>query len=480
MDDTLWKNSACKIVDALARREIKPTEVLNALQGRCETVSDNINALPTLCFDRAQKAALQIGTDLEGKHDKGAFSPFFGLPVPIKDSYAVAGVRTTYGSLAFENYIPDFSDLVVETIERAGGIVYAKSNTPEFEAGASTFNEVFGLTRNPWNVSRSAGGSSGGAAAAVASGMAFIAQGSDFACSLRYPASFCGVVGLRPTPGLIPQGPSNLCFQALSVLGPLARSVADIGLAMDGFCGFDPRDPLTRPKQTLSSTFRNAAESPDIPRSFAFSPDLGEAVVTKEVREIVTSAVEKLSAQGATMHLAHPKMPECHEAFNSLRAFQFAAIWGHVMHTHRDKLKPEVVWNIEKGLQLDADRLAKAEQMRSSLRLTMIDFLDGHRFLIAPSAPVIPPLAEERYVKSIEGVEMETYLDWLALGYSISVTGCPAISLPCGLSQDGLPIGLQIIARPHDEHALLKFAAWVEQVLGSAKAWPGLTAGPLS
>ena len=472
MVNALWQNSACEIVDDLSSGEIKPTEVLNDVQARCEAVNHSVNALPTLCFERAQTAAQRIERAMQIGLDEKECFPFFGLPIPIKDSYAVEGVRTTFGSLAFENHIPDYSDLVVESIEKAGGVVYGKSNTPEFEAGASTFNEVFGFTRNPWDLSRSAGGSSGGAAAAVATGMAFIAQGSDFACSLRYPASFCGVVGLRPTPGLIPQGPNALSFQALSVLGPLARTVADIGLAMDGFCGFDPRDPLTRPQLCELKTFRNAAQSPNAPDSFAFSPDLGEAVVTKEVKDIVAAAVEKLAAHGGVMHLAHPDMPECHEAFNSLRAFQFAAIWGDAMRANRDKLKPEVVWNIEKGLQLDADALASAEQMRSSLRIRMVEFLAKHRFLITPTAPVTPPMVEERYVQSIEGVEMKTYIDWLVLGYAITITGCPAISIPCGFSQDGLPVGLQIVARPHDEHALLSFAAWAEQVLCSNGNWP--------
>ena len=160
-------------------------------------------------------------------------NPLFGLPIPIKDSYMVSGVRTTFGSLVFQNFVPEYSDLVTRTLEKSGAVIYAKSNTPEFEAGASTFNEVFGITRNPWNTKRSTAGSSGGAAASVASGMAFIAQGSDFACSIRYPAAFCGVVGLRPTPGLVPQGPNRLPYQNLSVIGPLARNIEDIGLAMD-------------------------------------------------------------------------------------------------------------------------------------------------------------------------------------------------------------------------------------------------------
>ena len=465
MNDELWKNSACTVVDALLSKTIKPTDVLNSLELRCASVNKTINALPTLCFDRAYDSALKIEAKAEtvAGHDSGY--PFYGLPIPIKDSYKVAGVRTTFGSLAFENYIPDCSDIIVQIIEKAGGIIYAKSNTPEFEAGASTFNEIFGFTRNPWNTLYSAGGSSGGAAASVASGMAFIAQGSDFACSLRYPAAFCGVVGLRPTPGLIPQGPGKLSYQSLSVLGPIARTVNDIGLAMDGFCGFDPRDALSSPVKYPPNVFRQATESPTAPKSFAYSPDLGQAVVSKEVKEIVNHAVNKLSSHGPNMASEHPELDECHEAFNTLRAFQFATVWGDVMIANQDKLKPEVVWNIKKGFELDASALSKAEHLRSDLRLKMIAFLDQHNFLITPATPVTPPKVEERFVKSIEGEEMKTYLDWLALGYAITITGCPTIALPCGKNKMGLPVGLQITGRPYDELNLLKFAAWVENIL---------------
>ena len=465
MNDELWKNSACTVVDALLSKTIKPTDVLNSLELRCASVNKTINALPTLCFDRAYDSALKIEAKAEtvAGHDSGY--PFYGLPIPIKDSYKVAGVRTTFGSLAFENYIPDCSDIIVQIIEKAGGIIYAKSNTPEFEAGASTFNEIFGFTRNPWNTLYSAGGSSGGAAASVASGMACIAQGSDFACSLRYPAAFCGVVGLRPTPGLIPQGPGKLSYQSLSVLGPIARTVNDIGLAMDGFCGFDPRDALSSPVKYPPNVFRQATESPTAPKSFAYSPDLGQAVVSKEVKEIVNHAVNKLSSHGPNMASEHPELDECHEAFNTLRAFQFATVWGDVMIANQDKLKPEVVWNIKKGFELDASALSKAEHLRSDLRLKMIAFLDQHNFLITPATPVTPPKVEERFVKSIEGEEMKTYLDWLALGYAITITGCPTIALPCGKNKMGLPVGLQITGRPYDELNLLKFAAWVENIL---------------
>jgi len=229
----LWMWTACDVVDALERKEINHLEVLESVEERYLAVNSVLNALPTPCFERAK--------DLISNDNENAISqrkPLLGLPVPIKDSYPVSGVRTSFGSLAFKDFIPDYSDFVALTLEKSGGVIYAKSNTPEFEAGASTFNEVFGITRNPWNTQKSTAGSSGGAAASVATGMAFIAQGSDFACSIRYPAAFCGIVGLRPTPGLVPQGPNRLPYQNLSVIGPLARNVGDIGLAMDAMVSF--------------------------------------------------------------------------------------------------------------------------------------------------------------------------------------------------------------------------------------------------
>lgn len=465
MPDEHWNLSACEAVDHLKTGVLKPAELLAALAERTAAVNPIINALPTLCFDRAHAVCGEMETS------GSAFpSPLHGLPVPIKDSYEVEGVRTTWGSLAFKDHVAQRSDYAVQSIENAGGVVYAKSNTPEFEAGANTFNAVFGPTLNPWNTSRSAAGSSGGAAAAVASGAAFLAQGSDFACSLRYPASFCGIVGLRPTPGLIPQGPSPVPYQTLSVIGPLARSVADIGLGLDAMAGFDARDPLTRP--VAAASYRNAAERPSRPRRFAYSCDLGVAVVSNQVQEIVGAAVEKLEKAGPSVETASPDLTACHDAFRPLRAFQFSATRHPVLATARDKLKPEVVWNIEEGMKLVAADLAEAEHKRAMLRHEMHRFLEMHSFLLAPTAPVAPNPVEERYVSEIEGTELETYLDWLVLGYAITVTGCPAISVPCGMTDEGLPVGLQIVASPHREHDLLQMAAWCEQVLGAGLSRP--------
>ena len=455
MPDPLWSFSARAAINSLKNRDLHPQDLLSALAERIHEINPVVNALPTLCFERAVARAKTAA-----EHP----APLHGLPVPIKDSYEVAGVRTTWGSRAFADHIATRSDYCVQAIENAGGLIYAKSNTPEFEAGASTFNEVFGRTLNPWHTGRSAAGSSGGAAVAVATGMAFIAQGSDFACSLRYPASFCGIVGLRPTPGLIPQGPSALPYQTLSVIGPLARDVADVGIALEAMVGYEPDDPLTRPLGRPPSFARDALQ-PAKPLRIAFSIDLGVAAVADEVRSVVKQAAEKLDAAGSEVVEGHPDLVSCHDAFRPLRAYQFAATWSNLAAGSKALLKPEVVWNIEQGLKLTASDLALAEHHRARSRRNMLSFLDEHEFLITPTAPVPPNPAEERFVSQISGTVQETYLDWLVLGYAVTITGCPAISVPCGQTSDGLPIGLQIVGRPHQEARLLKVAAWIEQVL---------------
>ncbi len=465
MADALYQLSACAAVDMLQRGDISPAELIVSLEERVATVNPSLNALPTTCFERARARAAAL--EKLPLSQRGLFA---GLPWPIKDSYEVEGVRTTWGSLVYADHIAERSDYCVEAIEAAGGIVYAKSNTPEFEAGANTFNEVFGSTLNPWNTALSAAGSSGGAAAAVASGMAFIAQGSDFACSLRYPAAFCGVVGLRPSPGLVPQGPNALPFQVLSVIGPLARSVADVGLGLDGLARFDPRDPLTRPAPPVS--YRACATADERPKRAAFSMDLGIARISPAVRGATTQAVAKLTAGGLALELAHPDLGLADKAFPALRAFQFAALRRGVLFTHRDKLKPEVVWNIEQGLKLTAADLAKAEAERAQLRRVLLYFLDAHDVLITPAAPVEPFPVAQRFVSEIDCEKLATYLDWLLLGYAVTICGCPAISIPCGLSENGLPIGLQIIGRPYGEAALLGAAAWCERVLSASLSRP--------
>lgn len=456
----LWRLSAREAQRRLLGGEVTAAAMIEAVAARVAEVNPLVNALPTLCFERARAAAAALD-----KLPSEARGPLHGLPIPIKDSYCVAGVRTTFGSLAYEHHVPAHSDYFVEALERRGAVIFAKSNTPEFEAGANTFNEVFGRTLNPWNTALSAAGSSGGAAVAVATGMAPVAQGSDFACSLRYPAAFCNIVGLRPSPGLIPQGPTALPHQVLSVIGPLARTVADAALALDGLTAYDPRDPLTRP--VADRHYVTAALHPSRPPRVGFSLDLGFATVSKAVESSVLAAIDRLAGAGLGIDEPAVDLGATDRCFRPLRAFQFAAMRRDALISHRERLKPEVVWNIEEGLKLAALDLADAEAARAHIRADMLRLLDQHDFLIAPTAPVPPFPVTERFVSHIDGVEQKTYLDWLALGYAITVTGCPAISLPCGPG-----IGLQIIGKPYGEAELLSFAAWVEEALESALRLP--------
>ncbi|MBL8576369.1 MAG: amidase [Mesorhizobium sp.] len=456
MSEPLWAEDAVAVVKLLHSGEIAAQELLDATEERVKAVNPVVNALPTLCFERGRQRI--------ASHRDLADTLLGGLPVPIKDSYPVEGVRTTFGSRVYEHNIPSRSDFLVESVEAAGGIVFAKSNTPEFEAGANTFNDVFGATLNPWDTRLSAAGSSGGAAVAVATGMAAIAQGSDFACSLRYPAAFCGVVGLRPSPGIVPQGPGGVPGQTLSVIGPLARNVADVGLGLQAMARFDMRDPLSRPmKQT---NFAAAATRPEKPLRLAFGADLGVADLDDEVRDVVVRAMHKLAAAGGDVVEACPDLSAADAAFRTLRAHQFAAARGELLRgPERDMLKPEVIWNIEHGLGLSSADISAAVREQARARASLVAFLDDHEFLLSATAPVAPFPVEERYVSRIAGRELPTYLDWLILGYAVTVTGCPAISIPCGFTSAGLPVGLQIVARPYAEASLLSVAAWCEGVL---------------
>lgn len=457
--DEIWQLSAVKIVDLLGAGELSPADVLGSLEQRVTDVNPIVNALPTICFERAYDQAKTL--DLSDGSPQNLLA---GLPLAIKDSIPVQGVRTTYGSLVFKDNVPKQSDAVVLKIESNGGLVYAKSNTPEFEAGANTFNEVFGTTRNPWNTSLSAGGSSGGAAVAVATGMAWLAQGTDFACSLRNPAGFNNVVGLRPSIGVVPQGPNNVPFQTLSVSGPIARTVADCGLFLDAMTGPDVADPFS--SVGLGGAFRVAAQSPTKPVRVGFSLDLELSPVEPSVRKSVTSAVEKLAASGVDVVEASPDMSGAHESFRTLRALQFATAWGHLLPDYRDLLKQDVIWNIEEGQNLDAKMIIEAERLRLRIRSNILTFFQHHDALILPTSIVPPYPLTQRYVEVCDGVKFDNYLEWMAIAYAITLTGCPAISVPGERTQEGLPVGLQIVCAPHADAKLLGIAAFVEAELG--------------
>ena len=372
-------------------------------------------------------------------------------------------MRSTRGSPIFTDHIPATSDHVVERVEAQGGIVYAKSNTPEFGAGANTFNEVFGATRNPWNIALSAAGSSGGSAVALATGMAWLAHGSDLGGSLRNPASFNGIVGLRPSPGRVPSGPGSDMFSTLPVDGPMARNVDDLALFLDALSGHEPREPLSF--DAPAESFRSIAARRHKPLRVAFSADLGITPVDPEISSICRSAAQQLEALGIPVEEAHPDFTGAHEAFQTLRARDFATGLSELLETHRAQLKPEVIWNIEKGLALKQAELSRASILRSEIMGRVATFFETYDLLLTP-ATIVPPFpVEQRYPTECNGQGFETYIDWLAIAYAITLVSLPALSLPCGFTQAGLPVGLQMVGRSRGEGVLLSHAGLLEDAL---------------
>ena len=462
--NALYRLSAREVVARLRCEEITPLDAIDAAESRWQAVEAQVNAIPTTCFDRARRYAETLMK--KPVAERGILA---GLPIVIKDLADVAGVRSTQGSPIFAEYVPQDSGYIVTTLEAAGGIVTGKTNTPEFGAGANTFNPVFGATRNPWQTALSAAGSSGGSAVALATGEAWLAHGSDLGGSLRNPASFNGIVGMRPSPGRVASGAQVNLFDTLGVDGPMARDVGDVALMLDAMAVTDRRVPLTleTPSQSFASgAFLEAAASPVMPKRVAFSLDLGITPVDGRIESCCRAAIERLADAGVDVIESHPDFSEAHEAFQILRAHGFASGLHDLYETKRDLLKPEVIWNIEKGLALSGGEIARAERMRSSIFSRMAAFMEDVDLLMTPATIVAAYPVEERYVAACNGVEFETYIDWLAIAYAITLTGLPALSVPCGLTADGLPVGLQFVGKTRGEAMLLSHAAWAEAVLG--------------
>ena len=457
----LVRDTACAVVDKLKSGEVTPLDLLDALEARINSVDDKVNALPTLCFDRARAHAKALMQKPVG--ERGLLA---GLPVPIKDLTEVAGVRTTQGSPIYKDHIPATSDLLVTHLEANGGVIYAKSNTPEFGAGANTFNEVFGATRNPYDTSRSAAGSSGGAAAALATGTAWLAHGSDLGGSLRNPASFCGIVGLRPSVGRVAHTPKFAVDNTTGVQGPMARNVEDLALMLDAMSGEYAADPLSLPAPAIS--FLSAARSGAKPKRVAYSADFGITPVDPEVAAITRKAAQRFADAGAIVEEAHPDLSEAHECFHVLRALSFAMSKTELLRTKRDLLKPEVIWNIEAGLRLTVDQIARAQAQRLAMTERTLAFFDTYDLLLSPATIVAPFPVENRYVAECGGKTFSNYIEWLAIAYAITLTCAPALSLPCGFTASGLPVGLQIVAPPRAEARLLAGAKVLEDILGIA------------
>ncbi len=467
-DDALWRLTAAEAIRRLEAGEVTPLDLVEAAAARIAETDDALNAMPTLCLEQARDRARQMME--QGPPDPKPRGWLAGLPVAIKDLEDTAGVRTTYGSPIFADHVPERSALMVERLEARGAIVIGKANTPEFGAGASTFNEVFGRTHNPWNRAKSVAGSSGGSAAALAAGQVWLASGSDLGGSLRNPASFTGIVGLRPAPGRVPKGPPTRLYTNLSVLGPMARNALDTAILLDALSGAHVEDPMTldAPAQAFADAVREAAP----PRRIAFSADLGVTPVEPEVAAICRAAAERFADLGCIVEEASPDLSGAHEIFQTLRAVGFAADSGALLRSHREQMKPDVIWNIEKGLALTAAEIARAEQERAKLFQRMLGFFESYDLLLCPATIVPPYPVEWRTVEEAAGQSFETYIDWLAIAYAVTLTTCPALSAPAGLTAEGLPVGLQIVGPPRGEAAILAATALLERQTGLADLLP--------
>lgn len=455
------------MTDAVRRRVISARELLDLHLARIDERNPELNAIVSLDADRARAGAAEAD-DFMARG--GRIGALHGLPFAFKDTHAVAGWRTTYGSPLFADYVPDADDLIVERVRKAGVVMLGKTNVPEFAAGSHTFNTVFGLTRNPVDPTRSAGGSSGGAACALASGMVPLADGSDMGGSLRNPASFCGVVGLRPSLGRVPEWPLYNQWETTSVGGPMARNVADLALLLAVMAGPDPRAP-----QALGDPGRIfAAPLPtDAPQSLAglrvaLSIDLGGAFeVDHEVASVVESSAAVFSAAGAAVTSAHPDLAEADDTFRTLRAWHLQAKFGRLLAANPDAFKQSLADNIRLGETLTGADIARAYTRRTVFSERMRRFFSAYDVLVLPVSQVPPFPADQEYPGEINGKPMESYLDWMRSAYFITVTGCPAISVPAGRTAEGLPVGIQIVAPHGADRRLLEVAAAFE----AARAW---------
>jgi amidase len=455
---------ASELLALYRRRAATPLDVLEAVLRRIDAVNPAVNAYVTLARETALAQARRAGRAL----GRGARLPaLFGIPVGIKDLTPTRGIRTTYGSTLFADHVPEEDALIVQRLRAAGAIVLGKTNTPEFGFGPSTWNDVFGRTHNPWNLALTSGGSSGGSAAALAAGMGPIATGSDLGGSLRGPAAYCGVVGFRTTPGLVPRYPTVLAWDTYSVEGPMARTVGDTALLLSVLAGLDDRAPLSYEADT--SAFVRAVRQPSVKGwRVAWTPDLGGLVpVDPEIAAAVEEAARAFRSLGARVERASPDMSPVPEIVALTRGFLMVARHADRVDKHRERLQPGLVANTDQGLALGPRDVARGELLRTELWHRVQAFLAARELWLTPTAAVPPFPVEQPHPPG---------LPRSFLTYAFSVLGLPAISVPCGFTRAGLPIGLQIVGRRRQEATVLRAAAAFEAARPWAHRAPPLVA----
>lgn len=461
---------AVDVAAMLRSRELSAGEVVEAHLAQIERVNPDVNAVVTLVAERALDEAQAADDRLASGADVG---PLHGIPLLHKDTHATAGIRTTQGSRVFADHVPDQDELIVARERAAGAISLGKTNTPEFAAGSHTFNEVFGLTRNPYDLSRSAGGSSGGAAAALTCGMAPLADGSDTGGSLRNPASFCNVVGLRPSPGRVPIYPDVSGWSTLTVQGPMARTVADVALLLSAIAGPTDLSPIAL--NDPGATFAGSLDRDLTGLRVAWSADLGGTVpVDPEVRAVVSAQAVVFEQLGCIVEEICLDFAGADEVFRTQRAINFEAGLGELRDAHPDLIKPSVVWNVDEGRRLTGAEVARAQRLHTDLFHRARRFFERYDALVLPVSQVPPFDAALEYPTEVDGVAQETYLDWMRSAYFVSVLGHPALAVPAGFSTAGLPIGVQILGGHRQDLTVLQLGHAYEQATPWAARRPDL------
>jgi len=455
--DNLWLWTATELAESIRTGDISAIEVTEAHLDRIQAVNDQVNAIVTL----EPQLALDQAKQIDKARAKGQpLGPLAGVPMAHKDLTLTKGIRTTFGSRRFKTFIPNKDAVIIERLKQAGAVSLGKTNTSEWGAGSQTFNSLYGTTRNPYDLTKTCGGSSGGAAAALAARMVPLCDGSDLGGSLRNPASFCNIVGFRTTAGRVPIVPSDNPDDPLPIAGPMARNIDDCALLLGVMAGVHPEAPLSDlpplackpPIKPLTGEFK-----------IALSADFGQQLpVEPEVADLIEKQSRTLTDAGFNVEPTCPELNDAGYAFHILRAAAFARRHGEGVRTRPEDYKSTIIWNVEAGLGLQQEEINWASAEKLALQSRFLAFFEIYDFLLAPTVQVLPFNAQIEYVTEINGIEMQSYIDWMQSCSIISLTGFPALSLPLGFSRQGLPVGVQIIGKPHAETAVLQLAKTLE------------------
>jgi amidase len=468
----LARMSARELARLIRTHAVSPVEVLDAHLKVIEALNPKLNAIVTLAADQAREGARRA----EAAVMKGEpLAPLHGLPIAIKDNTMTAGIRTTFASALFKDFVPAEDAEVVRRLKAAGAIVLAKTNMPEFATGANTTNELFGPTRNPWNPALSSAGSSGGSAVAVAAGMVPIAQGTDFGCSVRMPAAFCGIVGIRPTPGLTPNNTASLAWDPGQVHGPLARDAEDAAFMLDAIVGFTRLSPIsiTPPWQSALAGLERREDIKGL--RVAYVSDIAGIGVEAEIDTVCRDAASRLSKLGAQVEQIEFDASDGRAAYQTWRGFWMVG-QAYERLNDLDRFGSNLKGNVEAGLKLTPVDFGAAEQKRQEVYRRFRTLLERFDVLLTPTGPVKPFPVEMNFPDRINGRALTNYTDWFASNYLITLVSLPAASAPAGLTADGLPVGMQIVAPRFEEPLILNVARHIHR--GSGVGWPPIAAAP--